>query len=154
MPFPSIARFGRGLLYGFKRELRPYEAAVLEAALAASGPKDRAALQEQFDTRERIQRWTDRVLHFSLARGQDLPPIAARMENHCHAKVQLVSGAGEKVTAQLMTHRGLLSTLEFSKAPVAALAGGFRVAGVTLPAGGKGYADEIDEEEHGTDPHA
>jgi hypothetical protein len=149
MTFPALARFGRSLVYGFKRDLRPYEAAILDAVLNASMPKDCEAIRAQFDSRERIQRWTDRVLYFSLARGQTLPLIEARGENYCYAKVRVISGTGERITAQLMIHKGLLSTLEFSKAPVPALSGVCKIDSVALHAGGKGYTDEIHEAEHG-----
>jgi len=122
--------------------------APFERALQASQQSDKDALREQFETRERIQRWGTRVLYFSLARGKELPRIAALDENYCYATAVLSSTQG-KVTAKLMTHRGLLSTLEFSRPPLPALSKGFTVENFALHPGGTGYTEEINEEEHG-----
>jgi hypothetical protein len=144
----ALRRFGRSLLFGFRRELRAYEAAPFEAALRASQQSDSDALRAQFETRERIQRWGKRVLYFSLARDTELPRISALNENYCYASAVLSSPQG-KVTAKLMTNRGLLSTLEFSRPPLPTLSEGFTVEKLALHPGGVGYAEEIHEEEHG-----
>ena len=148
MPLAALRRFGRSLIYGFRRELRAYEAGPFEGALNASKQSDRDALRKQFDSRERIQRWGNRVLYFSLSRDEALPKIAVLDENYCYASAVLSSPQG-KVTARLMTHRGLLSTLEFSRSPLPALSQGFTIESIALHPGGRGYADEINEEEHG-----
>lgn len=143
----SFSRFGRNLLYGFRRKLRPYEAAVLEHVLTASTPSDQAALRLQLVSRERVQRWSDRMLYFGLPPGRNLPTIAASASDYCYAKVKLASSAGG-VVAKVMTHGGVLSTIEFSKSPARSLSGDFKVQDVSLHPGGSGYATEIDAREH------
>jgi hypothetical protein len=148
MAFAFLPRFGRSLLYGFRRRLRPYEAETFSRILAATSGQDREALVAQFNARERVQRWSARVLHFGLPPAHDLPRVAAIAPDHCYAQVKLSSPAG-KVTAKLMTHRGLLSTMEFSKDPARVLGGDFQVERVELHPGGIGYTEGIDKAEHG-----
>ena len=148
MALTSLSRLGRNLLYGFRRELRPYETAIFQSVLGASSEEDKEALLLQFDARERVQRWTERILYFGLPRVHALPRVVATAPDYCYAKVKLSSPLG-KVTAKLMTHRGVLSTIEFSRDPTQVLLGEFRVESVALHPGGTGYAEEINEAEHG-----
>jgi len=88
------------------------------------------------------------MLLFGFEPGADLGLIVARAENHCFAKLKL-RGEGGSLVAKLMTHKGRLSTLEFSKPPESALAGSHEVLSAELAVGGEGYAEHIDSEEHG-----
>jgi hypothetical protein len=88
------------------------------------------------------------MLYFGLPPSVQLPRIAEIALDHCYAKILLSASKG-KVTAKVMTHRGLLSTVEFSKAPAPLLSEGVSVKGVFLHPGGGGYTAEIDAIEHG-----
>ena len=148
MPIHFISRFARNLVFGFRRELRPYEATILEQVIGASTPNDQVALRFQFESRERVQRSNERVLFFGFAPEAKLTPIAAIAPDYCYAKIKLRSAEGS-VIAKLMTHRGVLSTIEFSKPPAALLDGEFVVESIALHPGGTGYTAEIDASEHG-----
>lgn len=143
-----LGRFKRNLVYGRRRDLRPYESAVFENVLAASESGDRNALTQQFEARERVQRWSHRVLFFGFPPKHSLPSISAAELNHCYALVRL-SAPGGAITAKFMTHRGLVSTIEFSRDPLPMLAESFTVQRVVLRPGGTGYAEEMDVGEHG-----
>jgi hypothetical protein len=147
MRFSQLTRLWRNLLYGFRKELRPYESVIFECALRASSQSDQAVLRQQLAARERVQRWTSRVLSFSLPPGHQLPRIANASPNYCYATVRLQSPNG-RLTAKFITHLGFLSTIEFSRNPVPLLSTEFSVTQVRLHSGGAGYAEEIDETEH------
>lgn len=118
--------------------------------MASAAPADARALALQLEARERVQRWNgDRMLLFGFAPGEAVALIASRAENHCFATVKL-RGEGAPLVARVMTHKGRLSTVEFSKPPRSMLAGGYRILSAELAAGGQGYAQDIDAEEHGT----
>lgn len=143
------SRFLRNLAFGFRRELRPYERDVLEATLRVVTPADARALRLQLDDRERVQRWNaDRMLLFGFAPGDNAAPISSLAENHCLATVKL-GGADTRLAARIMTHKGRLSSVEFSKPPRAILAGGYQVISAKLDGKSRGHAPEIDAEEHG-----
>ena len=143
-----LARFGRNLLYGFGRKLRPYETALLDRTLTASTPENRALLQRQIDSCERVRRWTDRVLYFGMPPKRQVLPINTQADEHCYAKIKLLSPL-DTVTAKVMLFRGILHTVEFSKSTKILRSAEFRVESVTLDPGGTGYAEEIDDIEHG-----
>jgi len=144
-----ISRFLRNLAFGFRRELRPYEREVLEAAIGLASAEDARCLRLQLEARERVQRWNgDRMLMFGFPPGDDLDLIASRAGNHCFARVKL-RGGDATVMVKLMTHRGRLSTLEFSKPPRAMLSAGHQILSAKRADGDTGFAEHIDAEEHG-----
>lgn len=148
MFFSFMGRLKRSLIYGIRRDLRPYELVVFERVLAKSESGDRIALRQQFEARERVQRWAHRVLFFGLPPKHALAAVADTRPDHCYASVRLRAPGGE-ISVKLMTHRGFLSTIEFSRNPLPMLAESFIVQRVVLHPGGTGYADDMDVGEHG-----
>ena len=144
-----LARLGRNILYGFRRELRPYEASIIEAVASRITDADQATINAQLVARERVQRWnSDRMVLLSVPRGASLPLLSARNTDHCMAKVRVESPQG-KLVAKLMSHRGLLSSLEFSKPPKSLLGSNFVVTSVELSPAEPGHDAGVDAEEHG-----
>jgi hypothetical protein len=146
-------KVGRFALLGWNKRLRPHEAAFIEDVLRSVDPHDRDALVTQLERRERLQRWnSDRMVLFGLGEKEALPRIADTSENHCLAKARLLAG-GSSIVAVLMSHRGLLSSIEFSKAPSLLQGYEVEVKSLTLGDASKGYSASIEPEEHSTGEH-
>ena len=143
-----LKRLGRQLLYGGSKPLRGYETAVVDVPLAALPASDREVLAAQVDARERVQRWnSDRMVLFGFASRDSLPPLSVTSENCCLAKVKLTHASG-RLTASVMTHRGFLSSVEFSSSPTELQDAEVRVDSVKLHSTFPGYSASIDREEH------
>ena len=149
MAFDGLKRFGRNLLYGFGCELRQYEKLIVDRVAEALPAGDRATLRQQLAARERVQRFnSDRMVTFGFADRAALRPLADPAENHCLAQVRL-RGAHGALSASFITHRGVISSIEFSKPPKQ-LNEFCEVASVRLRPAAGGYSGEIDAEEHRT----
>jgi hypothetical protein len=153
MDLSRLTRFCKALLFGRNRSLRSYEATIMDSIIKASSFPDQSTLRAQLDSREWIQRWADRIVRIGVRPMADIKPIDCTNESHCYASIKLKAPMGA-VIAKLMTHRGYLSTLEFSKSPKSLLSAGFDIQGVTLHTGGSGYTAEIDASEHGNETDA
>ena len=143
-----IKKIGRMLLFGADRKSRPYEDTVMQSVLQILSPGDQKILQEQFDARERIQRGnSDRMVIFGFEDRNALPKLSSLDQDFCLARVALKGTAGA-VSVCLMSHKGVLSSMEFAKSPT-----GFGENPVTVrwvKAGNQhsGYSSSIDAEEH------
>lgn len=152
MLFATLRKIGRQLLYGGSRNLRSYENAIIQATLEVLNELDRQAFAAQVNARERLQRWnSDRMVLFGFADRAGLPSISSSAENYCLAKAKL-SGASGGTTAAVMTHRGVLSSIEFSRSPTHLGTSGLMVESISLHPEHRGFASAIDREEHGLPP--
>jgi hypothetical protein len=145
-----VRKLGRRVLYGGFGGPKPYEAAILNATVAALPPRDARALTRQIALIERVQRWNeDRMVILGFEDKSLLPKLDNEETNHCLAKVRL-KGAFGSLTATVMTHRGLLSSLEFPQSPRKTNGQDFSVEVAEVHAWDPGSAGAIDAEEHGT----
>jgi hypothetical protein len=146
----GLRRLGRRLLYGGSRHLRSYEQVVLEQAGAALGELDQGALKAQLATHEFVQRdLKGRMVRFCF--DPQSPPrqlFSDSAEEHSLVQVQLETTAS-RIRATLMTHRGLLSSLEFSKDPAVLSGDAVRVTEVVLGGKASQLAPVADRAEHG-----
>lgn len=143
-----IKKIGRMILFGMDRKPRPYEETVMQSVLQILSKGDQKILQEQFNARERIKRQNeDRMVIYGFEDREALPKMSSLDEDYCLARVALKGGAGA-VSVCLMSHKGVLSSMEFAKSPT-----GFGENPVTVrwvKAGNQhsGYSSSIDAEEH------
>jgi hypothetical protein len=145
-----LRKVGRFLLYGGFGGPKPYESRVLEATLAALGGADAETFEAQMKLIERMQRWNeDRMVILGFEDKSSVPRLTIASPNHCLAKVRL-KGAFGSIPAAVVTHHGILSSLEFRTSPRVIRDNGFSVEITQLHATDAGIASAIDEEEHDT----
>jgi hypothetical protein len=143
-----IRKLGRRLLYGGFGGPKPYEAKVLEATVAALSERDAQALRQQIGLIERVQRWNeDRMVIVGFEDKTALEKLENGATDHCLAKLRL-KGVSGSVTACVMTHRGILSSLEFRPSPRQLGDEDVSVELRELHAAASGEAAAIDTEEH------
>jgi uncharacterized protein (DUF1330 family) len=144
----GIRKLGRRLLYGGFGGPKPYESEILAATVAALPEPDARALRQQIGLIERLQRWNDdRMVIVGFEDKAALPKLVNEATDHCLAKLR-VTGASGSVTASVMTHRGILSSLEFRPSPRKLGGGDVTVELRELDAETRGEAAAIDREEH------
>ena len=143
-----IRRLGRRLLYGGFGRPREYETKVLETTIAALPARDARVLHRQVELIERLQRWNeDRMVIVGFEDKTALEQLQSTDADHCLAKLRLKGAAGS-VTATVMTHRGILSSLEFRPSPRALKDQDVAVELRELHSAEPGAALAIDQEEH------
>jgi hypothetical protein len=121
---------------------------MLDATVAALPEPEADALRRQSRAIERVQRWNqDRMAIVGFEDKTTLPKLGNESEAHCLARLRLRSASGS-VTASVMTHRGVLSSLEFRPSPRTLGDGEWSVELVGLHAAEPGVAAAIDREEH------
>lgn len=143
-----LRKLGRFALYGGFRGPKPYEQQILEATVAALPERDAQALAQQIQAIERLQRWNeDRMVIVGFEDKNSVPKLEDEGTDHCLAKLRLKGEFGS-VTANVMTHRGVLSSLEFRPSPRKLQDHEFTVEVVELNSSDAGIAATIDLEEH------
>lgn len=144
-----LTRLWNSLIYGGSTRLRSYEGAVLEALIASLGPSDAEAVRAQVASLDHVKRLhRDRMVTFYFYQPKRLP----RMENRgeaLHAGAFRISGGSISLTAVVFAHRGLLSSLEFTKAPAGLEHAEAMVEPVRTNGRGRSLAAKIDRMEHG-----
>jgi hypothetical protein len=143
---------GQWFLYGGSTTLRPYERAILEHAAAQLSAADSSALLQQVRSFDRVQRsLDDRMVLFHFRTQAKAPSLlSAPGDAHCVAKLTCGGTAGRS-NAAVITHHGLLSSLEFSRPPKALLAGEVKVLDVARDSDWTGPAEAADRVEHGSE---
>lgn len=138
------------LLYGGSRTVRDYERRVLDFVGDLLSPDDRRALGAQLDGLDHLKRLHgDRMVTFYYEKPAALPRLLNEGLEQKLATVLLETGR-EKVRAKVVSHRGLLSSLEFSKSPTDLEGQSLRLALVASKSGkNSDLAREIDAMEHG-----
>lgn len=110
----------RRLLYGGSRRLRAYEERCLETFSAALPPEAARILQAQLTAIDFIQRFSkDKlvVLHLNVEK-KNVPVFPNQAPELYAGRLWLTAiEATHRITCDLVTHRGRLSSLEFSEPP-------------------------------------
>lgn len=121
----ALRRWWSFLLYGGGGRLRDYEIRILDAVRASMSKADSNAVAQQLANLDRVKRLhDDRVVRLYFYRAKNLPRLANQGSEQIIARMVLKSGE-KRIYAVAMGDHGLLSSLEFDKAP-GALAGGGR----------------------------
>lgn len=144
-----LTRFWNSLIFGGSTRLRSYEAALLEALIASLGPSDAAAVRAQLAGLDHVKRLhRDRMVTLYFYQPQRLARIEDRGEA-LHVGAFRISGGSVGLTAVVFAHRGLLSSLEFTKAPAGLEHAEVVVETVRTKGRGSSLATKIDRLEHG-----
>src|SRR5690349_18715120 len=97
--------------------MRDYERRVLDFAGELLSPEDRRALGKQLAGLDHLKRLHGgRMVTFYYGKPAALPPLSDVGLEQKLATVLLETGQ-ERIRARVVSHRGLLSSLEFSKSP-------------------------------------
>jgi hypothetical protein len=147
-----LRNLGQWLLFGGSTKLRPYERSILKRAAAELEEADSATLLQQVESFDRVQRsLNDRMVmfHFRL-NSAPASRMAVIGDAHCVAKLKLRGKSGRS-NAAVISHQGLLSSLEFSRPPKALFAQGVDVVEVTRDGAWRGLAEAADRLEHGSE---
>jgi hypothetical protein len=146
-----LRNLGHWLLYGGSTALRPYERSILERTAAELSAADSLALLQQVASFDRVQRsLNDRMVLFHFRPNPSPPRLSERGDAHCLVKVKL-RGTGGGSGAAVISHHGLLSSLEFSRPPKAIFALGLHGVEVTREGRWRGPAEAADTVEHGSE---
>ena len=139
----------RDLLYGGSHSVGPLEAFVLRHVREHLNPADQAAMEDQIAHVERVQRHHhERMVTIWLDAPEDRIRLSQPYPDHCLAKIKI--SANKKVfTVAVMTHIGLISTIEFSNSPGTCTPADIVVEDIALNHKFPGFAEAIDAEEHG-----
>lgn len=106
------------LVYGGSRTLREYERLALEKVRDSLSPDDQRAFQAQVTNLEHLKRLHgDRMVTFYFDHRAEPPRLSNRGLEQTLGGV-LLRAERKKVRATVVAHRGLLSSLEFSRSPV------------------------------------
>ena len=139
------------LLRGGSRRLRPYEGAIFAAMCEKLNASERDVLDRQLSAAPFMQRSLGgRMVLFAFDKGRQdrIPLFDDRDDEHCLARVRMRSGSSRNV-AQLMIHRGRLSSLEFRRTLQHVSSGPLEVEDVALHVKATSVARAIDRLEHG-----
>lgn len=143
----SLKRLLDWALYGGTKRLKPYETACLSLLLERLPSGARAILEEQLQRFDLIQRAVGgrlMVFYFLHSSGGDrpLPRLSVTGdENRVARLVVAPEGGGGTVRVDVVLHRGLLSSLQFSRDP--------KVLGVsTLALKGIDVSPELTDDSH------
>jgi hypothetical protein len=143
-----VRKLGRVFLYGGLGGPKPYETRILDATVAALSESDAQVLRGQIRAIERLQRWNeDRMVIIGFENKEAVDKLADKSTDHCLAKVRL-KGAFGSLMANVMTHRGVLSSLEFRPSPRKLKGHDLTVEVVQVHSSDPEIAAAIDREEH------
>ena len=144
-----LRRVRRRFLGATRPALTSVERFVLDSVLAELPEPDRSVLVAQLGQLDLVQRSPGGRL---AALYLDFPPAPPLLSNiapeHCLAKVKL-SGQGRTLNATVITHRGLVSSVEFRGAADRVGSKGLSLLSVTLHEKESGVSGAIDRLEHG-----
>ena len=136
------------LVYGGSRTLRDYERRALDFAGESLSPEDRRALAAQLAGLDHLKRLHgDRMVTFYYREPAALPRLSNEGLEQKLATILLETGQ-RRVRATVVSHRGLLSSLELSKSPTDLEGQPLRLALVASKQKNGGLAREIDAMEH------
>lgn len=129
-PYRKLHRLGTFLLYGGSARIRRYEESVLarvqEELSAVEGRRALASQLESIDHLKRLHQ--NRMVTFYFYNKDHLKRLGNVAPNHRLMTFRL-SIDSIKMTVVVMTHLGLLSSLEFSKDPGVLRSAEFRIEG-------------------------
>jgi hypothetical protein len=143
-----IRKLGRFLAYGGFSGPKPYETEILDTTVAGLPEPDAEALRRQIQQIERLQRWNDdRMVIVGFEDKRALETLENENTDHALSKLRL-KGAFGSIIATVMTHRGVLSSLEFRPSPRKMNGHDFSVELLQLHSSDPGASSAIDKDEH------
>lgn len=137
------------LVYGGSRTIRDYEQSALDFVAESLAPEDRRALAAQLSGLDHLKRLHgDRMVTFYFEKPAELPRLSNDGLEQKLAAVHLETDP-KKIRATVVSHRGLLSSLEFSQSPTDLEGQPLRLSSAAGRSGKAGdLAREIDADEH------
>ncbi len=144
----ALNRLGTFVLYGGTTRLRSYERTIIERTIEALEPSDRGAFRAQLENLDHLKRLHgDRMVTFYFYDASHLPRTQRQSDELYIAKYQIVANS-VRLTVSVVTHAGLLSSIEFSKSPTALESIPFHLKSLHVTQVGESVAEEIDRLEH------
>lgn len=146
--YRKFQRLGTFLLYGGSTRIRGYEESILKRVQEElSAVEDRQALASQLESLDHLKRLhQDRMVTFYFYNRDGLKRLGNVASDH-RLMTFRVSIDSIKMTVVVMTHLGLLSSLEFSKGPAVLRSADLRIERTWDPS--SSLVAEIDTAEHG-----
>ncbi len=150
MAMTWLRAIGQWIMYGGSSKLRGYEEELLNYTCGVLDEPDRSALAAQVASVDRVQRYLKgRMVRVFLGpRETGLARLSEHAESHCVVKLKIRS-RGRSVSAAVVSHLGLLSSLEFSRPPKEHLAAGLEVVSAVRGERWHSPSDAADRLEHG-----
>lgn len=143
-----LIRIGTFLLYGGTTRIRRYEQAILTRLLEMLSEGDRRALTAQLDSLDHLKRLhDDRMVTFYFFERSKLPLLGNTASALKLAAFRLIVGE-PAIIAAVYAHKGLLSSIEFSRSPKA-LTAPLQVTLASQPEAAHSIAQDVDAKEHG-----
>ncbi len=116
MAVSSFSKIVDKLVFGFAARLRDYEERCLKDAFKSVGEPERQILEAQLGALERVQRFnSDRQVNLFF--GSNAPRFPNTGEDLRLARLSYRDRHGERFRVTVVSHRGLLSSLEYSGLP-------------------------------------
>ena len=144
-----MKRLVRDLIYGGSHDFALHEAIILRHVRERLSPVNQAAMDEQMTHVDRVQRHNHkRMVTIWLEAPTDRLRLVQTSPDHCLAKLK-VSSCGKRLSVAVMTHSGLMSSIEFSSTPGRCTPVDFTVLDIAMNQPNPGIAESIDREEHG-----
>ena len=146
----TVRRLLSWLLYGGTTTLRDYETRILDHVSASlSTDNDRAALASQLRNLNHLKRLhQDRMVTFYFDDSESLRRLSNMSPAH-QIGVAVLEKDRESTTAKVVSHRGLLSSMEFTRSPTQFQHASFQLADSRRPGKAIDLPSQIDAEEHG-----
>jgi hypothetical protein len=146
--FACLRQWNRKFLGARRPALSPQENFILASVSAVLPEADRSVLAEQLAALDLIQRSPcGRIVSIFLEPGEKLPLLSHTAPEHCLAQLR-VAAEGNSVSVSALSHRGLISSIEYRGSPERLAHGTLSVLEATPSAGYLGAACALDRSEH------
>lgn len=144
-----VRRLISWLLYGGSYTLRDYESRILNFVRASLRPEDQSALDLQLDDLDHLKRaHQGRMVTFFYLSPKTVPKLSNDTPDNDLAWVSVTS-SGISLRVRVTSHRGLFSSLEFSRSPTELKDKTLNLAFTRRRSKDPDLAEMIDREEHG-----
>jgi len=137
------------MLYGGTRRLRDYEIKIINAVKMSMTKEDSETISIQIENLEHLKRLhDDRMVTFYFHGAERLPRLKNAGQEQKISKLT-IEGNNKKINVVVVSHRGLMSSLEFNRSPTVLLGGGVSIsAAKNRNVDDYNLASEIDAKEH------
>jgi hypothetical protein len=145
----KLFRLGTFLLYGGTQRLRGYEKEIIDHLRFSLSAPDQNALIEQLSNLDHLKRLhKDRMVTFYFFNETKLPKFGDLRDENRIAVFKLTIPKFT-VLVNIISHRGLLSSFEFTKSPKPLKNELFDILFVKNAKAYESLAESIDQSEHG-----